>query len=72
MSLQKKYQILIREKLIYLKAPETFQVNVKVLHDLAPATHRVRVGSYRILLQCDFVTGEHLILKVAHRKGIYK
>lgn len=69
--LEKKYQSLIRAKLIYLKDPEAFQQNAKTLHDLKPATHRIKVGSYRVLLQCDFFTGEHLVLKIAHRRDVY-
>lgn len=63
----------IREKTEEMKQkPELFAKNIKRLFDLEPATHRLRIGNYRMLLECDFETGVHLVLRLGHRREIYR
>jgi mRNA-degrading endonuclease RelE of RelBE toxin-antitoxin system len=39
---------------------------------MQPLTHRVRIGCYRLLLTFDKVENKFIVVKVAHRKDIYK
>lgn len=65
----------IAEKLQYLKShPQIFTV-VKKIENLDPATHRVRIGNYRILLKIDQENTDKttfILLKLGHRREIYK
>lgn len=65
----------IISKLKLLKEhPDIFSV-VKVLNDLVPATHRLRVGSYRLILELKQQKKEQVvfwILKAQHRRDVYK
>lgn len=64
----------IREYLISelrkAKDPEILEMGSKPLHNLAPATHRFRIGNYRILYRRD--GSEVLILRIGHRKDVYR
>ena len=51
--------------------PELFSQNLKTVSALDPATHRLRVGQYRLLLECDFESQTHIVLKLGHRKEVY-
>lgn len=62
----------IQQKLVLLKDEALFRKSVKSVKALAPATHRIRCGNYRLLLECDFSSGKHLILRLGHRRDIYK
>ena len=63
----------IREKIEEVKAkPEIFAKNLKKIFSLEPATHRLRIGNFRMLLECDFLAQTHLVLKIGHRREIYK
>lgn len=63
----------LKKKLITIKAEPTLLTgNLKKVWDLLPATHRLRIGHFRLLLECDFERGIHLVLKVGHRREIYK
>ena len=62
---------LIQEKFQLLKNPEIFAKNSKKLTDLEPATHRIRLGRYRALLK-QISPENYLVLKIAHRKDIYR
>ncbi len=58
----------ITEKLIQYKTNN--KITLKKVHNIEPATHRIRVGNYRLLLYTQ--ENKHIILKVAHRSEIYK
>ncbi|MFH0769803.1 MAG: type II toxin-antitoxin system RelE/ParE family toxin [Candidatus Peregrinibacteria bacterium] len=61
----------IREKLQELKKhPAIFSV-LEPMIDMDPATHRLRIGDYRLLLR-DENDGMFLVLKVGHRREIYR
>lgn len=68
-------QARIINKLTLLKThPDIFSV-LKVLKDFPPATHRLRVGSYRLILQLkEGSEGEidFWVLKAQHRKDVYR
>ena len=75
LKLSQKTQERILGKLKELKNhPDIFTV-LKKLIDFKPATHRLRIGNYRLILmlsntdQSDF---EFLILDAGHRKKIYE
>ncbi|MFA5792664.1 MAG: type II toxin-antitoxin system RelE/ParE family toxin [Candidatus Gracilibacteria bacterium] len=56
------------------KHPDIFAV-LRSLIDFYPATHRLRIGSYRLILKLEPAqTGENtfLVLKVGHRKDVYQ
>jgi mRNA-degrading endonuclease RelE of RelBE toxin-antitoxin system len=65
----------IREKLSSLQEhPDVFKILAPV-YDILPATHRLRIGHYRLLLELKKNTKdttEFLILKAGHRKDIYR
>ena len=60
----------IIEKLKYFKKPQNIQNHIKIVYNLSPATHRIRIWEYRLLVEIEkaIVT----IYKIAHRKEIYK
>ena len=48
---------------------------LKSLHHFEPATHRLRVGDYRLILQLTKQTArvtEFFVLDVGHRRDIYR
>ncbi len=47
------------------------QQNLKLVSNLTPISHRVRIGSYRLLLSFDEQQQIYIIVKVAHRKEAY-
>lgn len=52
------------------KDPAILESGSKVVHGLSPATHRLRMGNYRILYERD---GDSVtILKIGHRKDVYR
>lgn len=64
----------IKRKLEYLGAHEDVFKVLKSIEELPPATHRLRVGDYRLLLEITKKTKayeEFDILKVGHRREIY-
>ncbi|MFA6475162.1 MAG: type II toxin-antitoxin system RelE/ParE family toxin [Patescibacteria group bacterium] len=65
----------IVSKLKQLKThPDIISV-LKPLHNFAPATHRLRVGDYRVILQLShesFSTIKLIILDVGHRRDVYE
>ncbi len=75
LSLEPMIQDRIMLKLRSLKAhPKLFEI-IKKIHGLEPATHRLRVGNYRLLLKFEQNTSEEKIiriLKVAHRREVYR
>ena len=44
---------------------------MRLLKDMNPATHRLRIGVYRLILKKQSAT-EFLVLDVGHRKDIYR
>lgn len=64
----------IIEKLQYLKTHPDILTVMKKVHDLSPATHRLRIGNLRILIKMisENKNDTHiLLLKVGHRRDIY-
>lgn len=48
---------------------------LKPLHNFEPATHRLRIGNYRLILQLTQISSskvELLVLDVGHRRDIYR
>lgn len=54
-----------------LKEREQLSAVLKSLTNFAPATHRLRVGQYRLILQQSSET-DFLVLDIGHRSQIYK
>ncbi len=71
LKFEKLHQDLIKDKLKILKNPEYFIKNSKKLQNLPPSTHRIRAGRFRLLLK-KISEKNFLVLKIAHRKDIYK
>lgn len=73
LSPQTKTRII--SKLQELKThPEVLAV-LKPLHNFKPATHRLRIGDFRLILQLTTHNAqqqEFLVLKVGHRRDIYQ
>jgi mRNA-degrading endonuclease RelE of RelBE toxin-antitoxin system len=60
----------LSKKLAELKNhPDIFSV-LEPLQNLDPATHRLRIGEYRLLLCYEADT--FLVLKVGHRREVYR
>ncbi len=64
----------IREYLIdglrKAKDPVILETGSKLVYGLPPATHRLRIGNYRILYELD---GDSVtILKIGHRRDVYR
>ena len=62
----------IEDKLLILKQDkQLLEQNIKPVINLELIiTHRLRIGSHRLLLKED--SDNYIILKVGHRKNIYK
>ena len=66
-----KTQERITDKLTLLKQDKNLlDQNLKSVMNLLPVTHRIRVGSYRLLLSED--NNGFIVLKVAHRSQVYQ
>ena len=60
----------ILEKIAELKADDDFR-SMTIIKDAPPATHRLRVGDYRlILVQREF--SFFLVIDIDHRSRIYR
>lgn len=74
-KLPKDVQGRIEKKLSSLKNhPNIFTV-ISALEDVEPATHRLRVGDYRLVLQLTSNTKSKvyfMVIDVDHRKNIYR
>lgn len=57
------------EFLVLQKNPQTFADH---LTDMAPATHRFRIGDYRVIVSFDSARKEIIIYCLGHRREIYK
>jgi mRNA-degrading endonuclease RelE of RelBE toxin-antitoxin system len=74
LKLPDRVRLRITEKLLSLKPRNDIFSVVGRLKDLEPATYKLRVGSYRILLALTAQKKnmvEFLVLKVGDRKDIY-
>ncbi len=71
LHLDKKIRDRIRIKLQELKPHGRPEAVLKQLTDLEPATHRLRVGHYRVILQ-KLSEHEFLVLDIGHRSAIYR
>lgn len=70
-KLEKPLREQILAKLALLKAVPRLETYLKPLKDFAPATHRLRIGSYRLILSRQ-KNSLWLVLKVGHRREIYR
>ena len=70
-KLPKQVQIRVVSKLALLKKHEDIFLVVKKMTDTKNATHRLRVGSYRLIL-VNQKEDTFLVIDVDHRKNIYK
>ena len=71
MRLEKNIQERIYGKLKELKAHKHIESVLKPLTDFGPATHRLRVGDYRVILQRISDT-DFLVIDVDHRRNVYR
>lgn len=70
-NLDQKTQNRLQEKLLELKNhPNIFSVLLAVTN-LEPATHRLRIGTHRLLLCHEKGSSSFLVLKIGHRRDIY-
>ena len=60
----------IVKKLAELKHWNLLEKHLKQLHNLEPATHRIRIGHYRLIVKKTDTT--ILVYTLWHRKDIYK
>lgn len=60
----------IIEKLHAWKSHPSFSSVLEPVINLEPATHRLRIGDYRLLLRKD--GDDCFILKVGHRRDVYQ
>ena len=74
-ALDSPIQQRIRKKLIFLKDhPEIFRVLVP-LHHFEPATHRLRIGNYRVVLELKQSSKKEIcfrIIDIDHRSTVYR
>ncbi len=71
LKMEKSVRERILEKLIILKQQEQIDAVLKPLANFEPATHRLRIGSYRLILQR--ISSVHfLVLDVGNRSDIYQ
>lgn len=74
-KLPKIIQKRIISKLKELKTCDDILAVLKRLTDFEPATHRLRIGSYRVILELKKQNKnnfEFWILDIGHRKDIYR
>lgn len=69
-GLDAKDKARIKDKLSYLiNNPELLANQLRMVFNLSPSTHRLRIGSWRLLLMKQ--DNAYLILKIGQRKNIY-
>lgn len=69
-KLSPEIQEYILEKLRELKKYKNLGTHLKKLKDVEPATHRLRIGNYRLIMEWKTKT-RFIVLDVGHRKEIY-
>lgn len=72
LKLPKSVQDRISDKLKDLKNHEDIFSILKRLYHLEPATHRLRVGNYRLILEQKEQDTTFWVLDVGDRKSVYK
>ena len=70
LKLDKNTQTLLTEKLIEIRESKNFS-QLNTLKNFEPATHRLRISDYRLILE-QISPEEFLILDIGHRRDIYK
>ena len=68
LTIENKERII--NKLKSLKSCNNINQYIKIVYNLSPATHRMRIWNYRILLNIEWCNIN--IFKILHRKDIYK
>lgn len=68
LSVQKR----IKERLFFWQVQENPLVFARSLTGFSPATHRFRIGDYRLICAVEKKRFVILVLKVGHRKEIYR
>lgn len=74
-KLAQSEQARVTAKLRELKSHPDILSILKPLHKFEPATHRLRVGNYRLVLQLTQISSTHtelFVLDVGHRRDIYR
>ncbi len=71
LKLEKAMQERIRTKMLELKQREQLATVLKSLTNFTHATHRLRVGAYRLILQRISET-DFLVIDIGHRSDVYK
>lgn len=75
LKLPKDIQNRMVTKLKELKKHTSIFTLIQRLTDFEPATHKLRIGNYRLILKLktqDEFTIEFLVLDIGHRKDIYR
>lgn len=75
LKLPKEIQKRILEKLKEIKKHDDIFSILKRLNNLEPATHRMRIGMYRLILELKSHERSRVkfwVLDVGHRKDIYR
>jgi mRNA-degrading endonuclease RelE of RelBE toxin-antitoxin system len=70
-KLPKKFQSRLRTKLVYWQNTKNPLEFAALLVNYSGATHRFRVGAYRIIVLLK-PNGELLVLRIRHRKDVYR
>lgn len=55
----------------YQSKEDLLRQNLKIVKNLEPATHRLKLGNYRFLLEIKEEDQTFRVFKVGHRKNIY-
>ncbi len=71
LKLDKNTQDRIKQKLKKLREHNHIESILKPLTDMKPATHRLRIGNYRLILKYEGKK-EILVLDAWHRDSVYK
>ncbi len=69
--LEEDVQERIVAKLKEMKTHQHIEAVLKPLTDFGPATHRLRIGDYRVIVQRISKT-DFLIIDVDHRRNVYR
>ena len=75
LKLPKSIQNRILVKLSELKKHNDILSVLKRMNDFEPATHRLRIGSYRLILELTYQDKDNFefwVLDAGHRKDIYR
>jgi mRNA-degrading endonuclease RelE of RelBE toxin-antitoxin system len=70
-KLPKVFRSHLKTKLLYWQSSENPLAFATPLVNYTGATHRFRVGAYRLIVMLE-PDGEILVLRIRHRKDVYK